>query len=135
MTTNPPSFAAMSRATLFASLVVFTISLAMPGPAGARPLGGQGARNMVFTALAESTTSWRYSAGNRRLACRRMSPRSFRCTVSWYIGDAGYRGRVRARRVDGRRTVVGFVIETDDYCRYVTMDGDCTRRLRVRWHG
>lgn len=103
--------------------------------ADARPLGAQGARNFVHAALAfEFEGAWTGS-DSRSMTCRRMSTRAFRCGVSWYIGDAGYAGRVRARLVDGRRAVVGFVEVTDDYCRYVLRGSDCTRTQLVRWYG
>lgn len=122
----------MRGACLIVGLLVLVTLGEVSATAHAR-LGPGEARNAVHAALSDTFGEAWDSAYGRSIRCGRLSPRAVRCRVGWFIGDGVYRGRVRARRVNGRRAVVGRVTLYDEYCIYVSRLGNCITTRKVRW--
>lgn len=122
----------MKKAWAAAGLASIALAAATQ-PAHAR-LTAEEARHNVRAALADTLgNAWAYGEG-RSIRCSRLSARAATCRLGWRVGDGVYHGRVRAREVGARRSVVGSVTLYDQYCIHVSRAGNCTSDLPVRWH-
>lgn len=71
------------------------------------------------------------------ISCRkRLSRTRIACTMSWVIGDGAYFGRGTIWLTFPRHHKVAHfsyrLTNVDEYCLYVTKEGDCTRKLSDR---
>ncbi|CAB4896324.1 unannotated protein [freshwater metagenome] len=94
-----------------------------PLPAVAPKLGVITARSLVWTALRAQGFSSRSVMDGESLKCSRRASSSFRCRVSWFVGDSATQGTVTVSSPgpvdDGQWTYSWTLRLLDTYCRDV----------------
>ncbi len=95
-------------------------------------LGGYAARNYMRSVL--SRFSYEARAGGSIKCNRRVSATRVGCKMSWVIGDTGYVGRgqiwLTFPHHEKRAHFSYRLTRVDEYCVFVTHEGDCTKKLR-----
>lgn len=97
-------------------------------------LGSWEARDYMRAAL--SRFSYEARAGGRIKCNRRMSATRIACEMGWVIGDTGYFGRgqiwLTFEHHEKQAHFSYRLTRVDEYCVFVTHEGDCTKKLRDR---
>ena len=101
-------------------------------PEPVRQLGSYAARSYMRSVL--SRFSYESRAGGSIKCNRRVSATRVSCKMGWVLGDTGYVGRgqiwLTFPHHEKRAHFSYRLTRVDEYCVFVTHEGDCTKKLR-----